>query len=260
MGESSSDFRDTLVELIDTSPQPVDHPSPDQWIAYHRGELTEEEAGLQEHLARCRDCFDLAAAAAAFAQPDAEPGAGQEVETAALWRLLRPQLAPPPSNVREIAAGPRRRPSWRFRLPPAVAASFFVALVGLTAWNLYLRSALEARRAPRPNVPIFYLSGGERRLTPASAETTLSGPGPWLVILPADELPVYRAALRDATTGRALGSYELRPNQNLDLTIQLPAGFPPGHYRLELADGSGGQAGRVLQTQPLRVAGPGGGA
>ncbi len=114
MGESSSDFRDTLLELIDASPEPMDHPSPDQWIAYHRGELAaEEEARLQEHLVRCRDCFDLAAAAAEFAPPDEEPGAGEEVDSAALWRLLRPQLDPssdpPPQNVREISAGARRR-------------------------------------------------------------------------------------------------------------------------------------------------------
>ncbi|HEX6864838.1 MAG TPA: zf-HC2 domain-containing protein, partial [Thermoanaerobaculia bacterium] len=78
------------------SPEPVDHPSPDQWLAYHRGELSEdEETRLQEHLVRCRDCFDLAEAASAFVAPDEAPGPGQEAETAAVWRLLRPELDPP---------------------------------------------------------------------------------------------------------------------------------------------------------------------
>lgn len=259
MGETSSDFRDTLLELIDTSPKPMDHPSPDQWIAYHRGELTEdEEARLQEHLARCRDCFDLAAGAAAFVQPDEEPGPGQAVETAALWRLLRPQLnrTPDPSlqNVREISAGPRRQPSWRFRLASILAASFFVALVGLTAWNLRQQSALEALRAPRPDPLILDFSAGER--LSASAERTLSASsGPWTFVFhPADELPVYRLTLRDAT-GRELWSYELRPDEDLALTIQLPEGLRPGRYRLELSDGSGGRAGRVLETHLLRVTG-----
>ena len=68
MDESASDFRHTLLELIERTPKPVDHPSPDRWIAYQRGELpADEEAQLQEHLVRCRACFDLAAAAAAFA-------------------------------------------------------------------------------------------------------------------------------------------------------------------------------------------------
>ena len=266
MGETSSDFRDTLLELIDTSPEPMDHPSPDRWIAYHRGALpADEEEGLQEHLARCRDCFDLAEAAAAFAQPDEEPGAGEEVDTAALWRLLRlqldptvdPQAGPPLQNVREISAGPRRRPSWGGRLPMALAASFFVATVGLTVWSLRQQSALEALRAPRPNAPIFDFSAGER--LPTSAERTLSAStGPWMLVFhPADEIPVYRLALREAATGRELWSCELRPDEDLALTLQLPEGLRPGRYRLELSDGSGGRAGKVLETHLLRVTEPG---
>ena len=263
MTESSSDFRDTLLELIEESPEPMDHPSPDQWIAYHRGELSAgEEARFQEHLARCRDCFDLAEGAAAFAQPDEERGAGQEVDTAALWRLLRPQLGPPPvdpplENVRQISAGPRRRPSWRSRLPTTLAATFFVALVGLTAWNLRQQSALEASRAPRPNAPIIDFSAGER--LPTSGERILTAStGPWMFVFhPSDELPVYRLAVRDAATGGELGSYELRPDEDFALTLQLPEGLHPGRYRLELSDGSGGRSGRVLDTHLLRVTEPG---
>lgn len=252
MGESSSDFRDTLLELIDASPEPMDHPSPDQWIAYHRGELPAgEEERFQEHLVRCRDCFDLAAAAAELARPDGEPGAGQEVDTAALWRLLRPQLGPPPDpppqNVREISSRARRRPAGWSRLSTALAASFFVALVGLTAWNLRLRSAL----APRANVPIFEISTGERAA--AGQELTVpAGPG-MLVFHPAQELPVYRLVIRDAATGRGLSSHELRLNQDLALTLYLHEGLGPGRYRLELSDGSGGGAGKPLETQLLRV-------
>jgi hypothetical protein len=256
VGETSSDFRDTLLELIDTSPEPMDHPSPDQWLSYHRGELPEdEEARLQEHLARCRDCFDLAEAASAFVQPDEEPNPGQEVETTALWRLLRPQLDPAPRNVREISAGPRRRPSWSFRLPSILAASFFVMLIGLTVWNLRQQRALEALRAPKPDPLIFDFSAGER--LPLSAERTLrASSGPWVLVFhPSEELPVYRLALHDAATGRELWSYELRPDEDLALTIQISEGLRPGRYRLELSDGSGGRAGRVLETHLLRVTG-----
>ena len=257
---SSSDFRDTLLELIETSSHAVDHPSPDQWLAWHRGELSaEEEDLLQEHLARCRDCFDLAEGAAVFARPDEEPDAGQELETAALWRLLRPQLDPPPDpslrNVREISGGLRRRPSWRFRLPTALAASFFVALVGLTVWSLRQQSALDALRAPKPDAPIFDFSAGER--LSSSGERILNASRPsTFVFHPSEELPVYRLALHDETTGRELGSYELRPDEDLALTLQLPEGLRPGRCRLELKDGSGG---RVLETHLLQVTEPGGG-
>lgn len=255
MRESPSDFRDTLQELIDTSPKPVDHPSPDRWLAYHRGELpADEEENLQEHLARCRDCFDLAEGAAAFAQTDEEAGAGQEVETAALWRLLRPQLGPLPDNVRAISAATAPKPVREKRLPPyALAASFFIALVGLTAWNLYQRSALETLQAPQPNAPIFDLSADER--LPGQEPTVMAGPR-MLVFHPDPELAAYRLVIRDAATGGELSSHELRPDEDFALTLYLPD-LRPGRYRLELSDGSGGQAGTVFETHLLRVTEPG---
>lgn len=250
MAESPSDFRGTLLELIEASPDPMDHPSPDQWLAYQRGELSaEEEARFQEHLVRCRDCFDLATAAAAFAQPDETPDAAQEMETAAVWRLLRPQLDPPPQNVRSIADGPRR-PSRRFPLPTTLAATFFVGLVGMTVWSLQERSALKASRAPQANAPIFEIAAGERG--PAGQELTLPAGPQMLVLHPTDQLPVYRLAIRDAATGREQSSHELRLNRDLALTLYLPEGLPPGRYRLELADG----AGKVLETDLLRVTAP----
>ena len=249
MEESAPDFRGTLLELIERSPEPMDHPTPEQWIAYQRGELSaDEEARLQEHLARCRDCFDLAGAAAAFAQPDEEPSATQQTETAAIWRLLRPQLDPPPQNVRNIADGPRR-PSRGFRLPATLAACFFVVLVGMAAWNLQLWSTLEASRAPRPNTPIYDIIA-ERG--PAGQERTVPAGPRVLVFHPPEERPAYRLVIRNTATGRELGPYELRLNPDHALTLELPAGLPPGRYRLELADG----AGKVLETDLLRVTGP----
>jgi hypothetical protein len=246
--ESSSDFRGTLLELIDASPEPMDHPSPDRWIAYQRGELSaDEEARFQEHLVRCRDCFDLAAAAAAFAEPDGEPDASQEMETAALWRLLRPQLDP--QNVRNIADGPRR-PSRGFRLPTRLAAIFFVALVGMTAWSLQQHSELKELRAPQANAPIFEIAAGERG--PAGQELTMPAGPQMLVLHPSEQLPAYRLAIRDAATGRESSSNELRLNRDLALTLYLPEGLPPGRYRLELSDGTG----KVLETDFLRVTAP----
>jgi Putative zinc-finger len=229
VAESSSDFRDTLLELIETSPATMDHPSPDRWIAYHRGELSaDEETRFQEHLVRCRDCFDLAEAAASFAEPAEEPSA---------------------NNVRPISAGPRRLPS-SARLPMLLAASFFVALVGMTVWSLRLQSALEAQRAPKPNTLLFDLSAGERAATPASAEKTLSAETGVLVVHPPGGLPLYRLTLQDAATGRELWSYAMKPDEDLALTLALPAGLRPGHYRLELSDGA---AKKVLETYRLRV-------
>lgn len=246
MGETSSDFRDTLLELIDGSQEPVDHPSPDQWIAYQRGELAAgEEARLQEHLVRCRDCFDLAAGAAEFARPEEEPDAGETMETAALWRLVRPQLDPPSQKVQSS-----RRPSRGFRLPTTRAALFFVALVGMTVWNLQQRSALEALRAPRANVPTFEIAAGERVVSAGRELSMPAGPR-MLVFHPAEDLPAYRLVIHDAATGRELSSHELSPDRDLAFNLYLPEGLPLGRYRFELLDGTG----KVCETHLLRVTG-----
>ena len=253
MGENSSDFREALAELIDASgPPPAEHPSADRWLAYHRGELAaSEEAALQEHLVRCRDCFDLAQAAEAFAEPGGEEGAS--IASTGLWRLVRQRL----ETAGEIPARAPAKPAWRRHFPNTLAAALFLALVGSTAWNVRQQSALAGLRAPRPDAPIVDFSAGERR---APAEITRrAGTGPWMLVFhPGDELPVYRLAIRDAATGRALSAFELRPNADLALTLDLPEGLPPGRYRLELAGGSGGSAGKVLETNLLRVteAGP----
>jgi hypothetical protein len=255
LGENSSDFREAFLELVDsTSPEPADHPSHERWLAYQRGELpAEEEARLAEHLARCRDCCDLVQAADALFGPGEEADAGKEegeaLATAALWRLLRPRLF----SVREISAGRAPRPAWRFRLPDAVAASFFLALLGMSAWNLELRSALKALRAPRPNVQIVDFSAGER--LPAADEKTLTaGSGPWtLVIHPSAELRVYRLTIRDTGIDREpFSPFLLRPDADSALTLLLPE-VPPGRYRLDLQDGAGGSSGRVLEKHYLRV-------
>jgi hypothetical protein len=253
VSETPADFREALGELIDTTaPEPAGHPSDEQWIAYQRGELSAaDEARLAEHLVRCRDCFDLAQAA------DALFGAGSEVRnereesaelaSAAVWRLLRPELAEAPKSP----ARRDRRSAFRRRFPAALAAALCLAVLGLTAWNLAQRSALSALRAPKPNALIVDLPDGER----ATDETKLTaGSGPWtLVFHRTDELPAYRLAIRDAGTGSEIYSYLLRPNADLALTLQFPEGLPPGRYRLELSGGPG----TVLSTRSLRVVAPG---
>jgi Putative zinc-finger len=244
VGETSSDFRDTLLEVIETSQEPVDHPSPDQWLAYQRGELSaEEEARLQEHLVRCRDCFDLAAGAADFAQPETDADTGESMEAEALWRLVRSQLDPPPPKVQSI----QQRPPRRFRRSTLLAASFFVALVGMTLWNLQQQSELATLRTPR-NVPTLEITAGERIV--AGGELSMPAGPRVLRFHPAEDLPFYQLVIRDAATGRELSSHKLVPDQDLTFNLYLPERLP-GRYRLELLDG----AGKLRETHILRITG-----
>jgi hypothetical protein len=261
MSENASDLRKALVELIETEPEPAEHPSADRWIAYQRGELpAEEEARLAEHLVRCRDCFDLVQAAEALVGP--EPDSDAALASAAVWRLLRPRLAhgdsAEPGEV-ERPAGRSRKPGFRFRFSYALAAALFAAVVGLTAWNLEQQSALTALRAPRPNPITVAYSSGDRRVE-SGEKTVTEGTGPWrLVFNPSDELHVYWLTIRDGGTGREVFSpLLLRTDENLALTLHLPEGLAPGHYRLELADGSRKSPGDSLETHFLRVVPRGG--
>jgi hypothetical protein len=252
MGDSTSEFRDALVGLIDSFPEQGGHPSADRWLDYQRGALAaDEEERLQEHLARCRDCCDLAEAAAAFAVPEEAAAADPsgELTSAAVWRTLRPQLeaspGPPPDNVRPISSGLPRRDPRRLLLP--LAASFLVALVGLSAWTWH------QQRAPTPNVAIVYFAAVER-LPGTPGRTVTAGSGPWVLVFnPEAELPAYRLTLRDAATGRERNSYDMTPDEDLALTLEVPD-LPPGRYEIEIAgtDGSGRETHVLNVTEPDR--------
>ncbi len=130
-----------------------------------------------------------------------------------------------------------------------LAASFFVALVGMIAWNQQQRSEIgsladaggqcahlrDRRRRARH---------GRARADPAGRDPDAGAPSL------RGSSPAYRLTIRDAATGGILGPYELRLNRELALTLSLPEGLAPGRYRMELADG----AGKVLETYLLRVA------
>lgn len=255
MGENSTDFREALGELVETTyPEPADHPSAEAWMAYLRGELADGlEARFEEHLVRCRDCCDLVQAAEAFAT-DEEPAPGDEVadevESAALWRLLRERLF----KVRPFPAVVTPR-AWQQRLPYALAASLFVAMVGLTGWNLQQQSALARLRAPKPNPVIADFAAGERLALSGAEERKLAaGTGPWVLVFhPDEELPDYRLVIRDTATGREQYAVELTLDDDLALSLHLPEGLRPGLYALELSDGAGGGTGKILQKDLLRV-------
>lgn len=246
MSETSNEFKQALSEMIETTyPEPAEHPKAERWLAYQRGGLAaEERARLEEHLVRCRDCFDLAQAAADF---DAEEAASEDAEEASvaarrLWRLVSRESET--ASAGSAARAPRR--THRRRNPYLLAAVLSMTLLGSATWNLVEQREIAALRAPHPDAPIVDIPPAGERGT--AAETTVPAGGPWTLVLhPRVERPVYRLEIRDAASGRRVGSYALKLDPDVALTLALPAGLPPGRYRLELS------AGEFRQPHLLRV-------
>jgi hypothetical protein len=248
VSETSNEWKRALSELIETTyPEPGEHPSAERWLAYQRGGLAaEEEARLEEHLVRCRDCFDLAQAAADFSAGETAGGDEEDAVAArGVWSLVRREIEnAAPAAGSAPAALPLKR-TRRHPSPYLLAAVLSMALVGSAAWNVVEQREIAALRAPRPDALIVEIAAGERGTV---AETTVPAGGPWTLVLhPRVELPVYRLEIRDAASGRRVGSYALRLDPDVALTLALPAGLPPGRYRLELS------AGEFRQPHLLRV-------
>lgn len=135
------------------------HPDLDRWIAYRAGDLVDDEQSvLQDHLAACSDCtrliLDLESFAGSTSADRQQAGAGfSEIEKAAVWRMLRPQ----------VAANEDQRPTrQRWQMPATLAASLLLAAFGLGLWLQQqeltgLRQQIAELSKPQANLPIYDL-------------------------------------------------------------------------------------------------------
>ncbi len=113
------------------------HLKPEEVIAYYEGELAaEDEERVQDHLALCQECADLALDYQAF--PEIEPASedlrASPAEAEADWQAVRSRLF-------------NRRSS--FWISQALAASFFVTTLGAASLAAYYRTKLSEASQPR---------------------------------------------------------------------------------------------------------------
>lgn len=280
MNEKRPDFRDALATLTAETRarapgRAEEHPDAGQWLAYHRGELpAEQDEAFQEHLVGCRECADLLLAVGAFAaEPAPDTDAFDELSTAASWRLLAPRLDDEEAareaargTAAVLAAAPAASPSGTAlpRWSWALAASLLAAVVGLGAWNLEQHRRLSELARPQPNARFVYLAPRERaEPTPATA---VAGVPLALILYP--EAPhagaLYRVTIVDVSGPRERPRETLDglvPDEDLAVTLLLPAGLPPGRFRIDLSPMGGGPQGELaedIQSYDLEVAGAGG--
>jgi hypothetical protein len=222
------------------------HPSVEDLVAYHAGELPEaEDRDLRQHLLVCRDCPDLILALDGFSKLPNGEGEPAPAGMDSAWDAVRAQLAR--EGWFADGTGKAVRPRPFFLLPRnLLAAAAIVLVAGLGLLFLGLPNGSRPRIVAQPESgAVFEDLGPAVRgpvptiAIPGTAKSFILGATP-----EGSPSPEYRVELRTAQApGRLLWSGSWQPSPGSpDLFVKIPRGFlPPGEYRLNLRGRLGGR-------------------
>lgn len=201
------------------------HPTPQELVAYHAGELPPEaEARILGHLAICRECSDLLLDLSGFA--DLKPPEGVPELTDAQveedWQALRAKMqkeAPQREPVPVVPIRPKPERRW---LP--IAASLLLAVPLLYLWA---RGGEQFR-----SLPIVSLSSEVQRSEGDEVEQISSKDGAILSLyFDAEKIyPAYEAEIAGRTV-------KVTPPKGEDLPVALVierGSLKPGLYKIQL--------------------------
>ncbi len=265
MSKPSNELQAAVAELVAENFDPAVHPTAEELIAYHDGELSEaEEARIQDHLLGCPEDASLVVDLERLVTGELDAGhAGSEFERAASWKGLRSRLAPQDAAPRMRRRRRTMRPDTRVRQLPwlhAVAASFLLATLGLSGWVVHLRQTVAEISRPQLNAPVQDLSasasrGGEAvTVMPLAPEVRLFT----LVLNPvwhsaAQACGEYDLDVARVDGERVLSERGLRPNAygSLSLTVSRQL-LDVGEYRIRLYP-SGEPRGEPAAEFALRI-------
>lgn len=215
---------------------------------YVTGRLPEAEADrFEEHLLECAECIERVEAAERLQAGLVRVAMEDAVAAGAAAGILA-----------VVARAMRRRPlGWA-----AAAAAAFVVVAASGAWQWWRAEQMEGWRAPAAGMPVTLLTPLRGSEQPFPVELPSEGRWVGLWVEPGgDELPAYRAVLRDpggeeAWRGEALGLNDLGA-----LLIQLPADLlAPGEWELVVEGFAPGGGPVPVASFPLAVRPPGGGS
>ncbi len=210
-----------------------EHPELDELTGYLADDLAPEaEARIQDHLVACRPCtarlLDLETL-----QPAAPrtPEGVADLALAAAWREQKTRIADLEST---------RRRQHTLHWVSAVAASFFVATLGLSVHVSQLRQTIAGLRAPAANVATVYLDGSATR-SETEPEVLRVGADQRFAVLfvtpPRNpSFPQYEMEILDAAGSRVLQVSGLEPSEDYgNLRIGAPLErMPAGGYQVWL--------------------------
>jgi len=241
--EPAVDFKTAFAALVDEMADEA-HPTDDELVAYHAGELPgQRRSAVEEHLLTCRECFALVRDLKSFS--DAErgaPPAPADFETAAFYRTLKRSL------------GDRRR-----NVLAALAAAFGVATLGLTLWAVSQQRTMTAQEesiarlsAIQPNVA-FHDFLPDRRDGSSAVPEVLSGSGAILILVPESSSAAesFEARILDDATDSLVRTVRNLKQDPRDGTFTLwlpPHALAPGEYRIEIHAAAGQPVGEYRMT------------
>jgi hypothetical protein len=237
-----------------------EHPDPEDLLAYHSGQVSDEEADrVREHLALCPTCCDLLLAMESFREFEGETSAEEAAEKAAIWRRLKESIS---QEKTWLAAGlsPCSRVPYfrRAAIPWALAASLFLAVLGLSAHVASLQKQVKDLSAgPKVVTLVDLLPEGERVRGAETGEIQISKDTPEVVLILnlVDSRPFrsYKVALMD-NAKTIWETAELRPAPDGYFALSVPReGLPADSRRLQVdlygqADGQE----ELVATYPVR--------
>ncbi len=207
------------------------HLTPDQVVAYYEGELAaQDEERVQDHLALCQECADLALDYQAF--PEIEPASeGLRASPAeADWQAVRSRLF----NHRSS-----------FWLSQALAASFFLTTLGAAYLASYYRGKLSELSEPRFIDVVSDLTPEEDPMLQDESEavTTVPPRASHLIfvlhppILPSEADYLVEILESPSPDAEVLWSGRgLEPTADGYFVLEMTRGFlPGGSYRVRLS-------------------------
>jgi hypothetical protein len=221
------------------------HPSPEELLDYHAGDLAPAaRERVQDHLVLCESCSRTVLDLESF--PQVEPAREED-------RLSRFELEADWRRLRKAAVS--RVPAPRTRLVDALAASLLLATVGLSLWVGRLRDEVRELSGPRADVYVADLvpSGQESRgekeelvRVPAWAERVLL----LLNLAGAGSGTEYRVEVLGPGARVLWSRSGLRRSPDGTFALEVPARLlPAGSYRVRLLD----EAGKPVAEYGFRV-------
>lgn len=216
----------------------TDHPTPNELVDYHAGDLTlEERERIQDHLTLCPACVQAVLDLDTFPDPGALRPDEQMSDRAVTgeWERFRERTG-------EIRMAPPRQIPRPALAPWALAACLLLAVLALTAELARLRLRVETLSQPRAGVEIVSLfprgesversGGGPEAVTPSRWTDRL------VLLLDAPavrQFPTYEAAIQAQGGPEIWRGSGLNRSPEGTLALEVPRRLlPAGAYRIHL--------------------------